>query len=88
MGIEDIFVFFLVIEHYIRSKKILYRGEGGVGGGGGGGGRGELGRLFGSNKILSRNFPATCIFSHFPSLSLPFSLAKHPTRMITQRMSV
>ena len=41
-------------------------------------------------KVLEgsfQRFPAFLIFSHFPSFSLPFSLAKHPRGMITQKMS-
>ena len=34
-----------------------------------------------------QRFPAFLIFSHFPSFSVPFSLAKHPRRMTTQKIS-
>ena len=43
--------------------------------------------FFGSNKIMGGSFPAAFLFSHFLSFSFTFSLAKRPSRMITQRMS-
>ena len=54
MGIEDIFIFLLVIEHYINSKQILYRG----------------GDFLAVIKYWVGVFSLLFLFSHFRFLSL------------------
>ena len=72
MGIEDIFVFLLVIEHYIRLNQILYRGF-------------SFFSLLGI-ELLGGSFPATFSFPHFLCFSFILLAAKHPLRMKTQGM--